>query len=260
MFKIQNLYNKKFLIFTAILVIALAVYLNRAYAHIYGVLGAAELKLVAGQEIHMINNMATSSNNAIAGSLVYAALGDSLSAGVGTEDYKEILPYLLAEKFSDGKKSATLKNHSVPGVETIGVITYLLPEAINDNPDIVTVLIGVNDIHNKVSADVFAKNYEEILSRLTKETKATVYAISIPFIGASSLMLPPYQALFDARTRQFNVIIKNLAAKYSVKYIDLYTPTVELFKRPGSHYSKDLFHPSASGYKLWADTIYDNIN
>ncbi|MCX6794651.1 MAG: SGNH/GDSL hydrolase family protein [Candidatus Falkowbacteria bacterium] len=265
MFKIRNSNKKKLLVLAIILVIIAGGYLNRAYSHIYGVLGAADLRPANGQGtyliggtnliegVNQINNMATTS-------LIYVALGDSLTAGVGTDSYQEILPYLLAEKFAAGEKTIVLKNHSVPGAETADVVTDLLSTAINDNPDIVTLLIGVNDIHNKVSAAKFTENYEEILNRLQRGTRAKIYVINLPFLGSDKLMLPPYQSLFDARTREFNEIIKGLADKYSVQYIDLYTPTVELFKRSGDHYSKDLFHPSAGGYKLWADIIYDRIN
>jgi len=228
-------------------------YLNRAYAHIYQVIGRVGLKPVEGQVTYIINNMATITLN-------YTALGDSLSAGAGTDNYQEILPYLLAEKMSGGNQKVILKNRSIPGLETGGLIADLLPEAMADNADIVTVMIGVNDIHNKVSATQFRRNYEKILSSLKQNSQTKIYVINIPFIGADSLLSPPYQALFDSRTRRFNEIIQDLSIKYDVKYIDLYTPTVELFKRSGNHYSSDLFHPSAAGYKLWADIIYDHIN
>ena len=253
MSKIHSSNKKKIIILAIILVIIAGVYLNRAYSNIYGILGAANLKPADGRGTYSINNMATTS-------LVYAALGDSLSAGVGTDNYQEVLPYLLAEKFAGGDKTVILKNYSISGMKTAGIIASFLPAAINNSPDIITLLIGVNDIHDKVSVAKFAENYEEILRRLRQGTRAEIYVINIPFIGADSLMLPPYQSLFDGRTREFNEIIKDLAAKYSVKYIDLYTPTVDLFKRSGDHYSSDLFHPSAAGYKLWAEIIYDNIN
>ncbi len=252
----MNIHLKKILILVFAIVILLGIYLNRAYSHIYSIIGAADLKPVEVRETYLINNM----NGTATTTLVYAALGDSLTAGAGTNSYEEILPYLLSEKLTGDDKQILLNNYSVPGIETAGVISDLLPDAIKDNPDIVTLLIGANDIHNKVSAREFKKNYEEILSRLKKETKAAIYVINIPFIGSDKLMLPPYQFLFDLRTREFNGIIKNLADKYSVQYIDLYAPTVDLFKHSGDHYSKDLFHPSATGYKLWADIIYDHIN
>ena len=260
MIKINDKKRRLKLILAVILliipIISVGFYLNRAYSYIYDTIGAAELSPVEGMSTYLINNK----NGMSTSTLLYAALGDSLTAGVGTEDYQEILPYLLAEKMTGDDKQVLLNNYSFPGATAADVLSTLLPDAIKDNPDVITLLIGVNDIHNLVHDSEFYGNYEEIVRLLKTETKADIYLINIPLIGSDELMKGPYQALFDARTREFNLIIKELAVKYSVKYIDLYTPSVGLFKRPGVHYSKDSFHPSASGYRLWADIIYDSIN
>lgn len=250
-------YNKrtKLALGFAIIFVIIGLYLNRAYAHIYNTIGAAGLEPVNPAGKHLIvNNMTTTT------SLAYVALGDSLSAGAGTDTPEHSLPYILAEKMAGKGQKVVFSNYSVPGFKTADLLNELLIPAIDAKPEVVTLLIGVNDIHNQVSASGFEKNYDQILSRLTKETKAKIYVISIPFIGARGMMLPPYQFYFDSKTREFNAIIKKLAVEYSVSYIDLYTPSVNLFKSAGSHYSVDLFHPSAAGYKIWADIIYDHFN
>lgn len=238
-----------------ILVLAAVFYLNRSYSHIYRQINSAGLKMPDHTRSYLVHNrLATTSN------ITYSALGDSLTSGVGVDDYQESYPYLLSQYFAGNDYQITLKNRSVPGAKSSDLKLGLLATAISDNPDIVTVLIGVNDIHSQVPAETFRDNYDQILSRLTKETKAQVYAISIPFLGGKDLLYPPYGCLFDRRTRQFNDIIEGLAAKYGVRYIDLYTPTVDLFKESGSHYASDSFHPSAEGYKIWADLIYGELN
>jgi lysophospholipase L1-like esterase len=261
MFKIflNNKKKKTILVIVALLAVAGLFYSNRAYSYIYSTIAAAGLTPVDNKAQYFID-VANQTNNMDITNIVYSALGDSLTAGAGVDNYQESLSYILADKLSGGEKTVILNNHSLPGIETAGIISDYLEPAISDDPDLITVLVGINDIHNKVSAARFRKNYEEILSRLKQETKADIYLISIPFIGADSLMLQPYQVLFDARTREFDKIIKELADKYSVNYIDLYAPTVDLFKTSGDHYSRDLFHPSASGYRLWADIIYADIN
>jgi len=252
---IRHINRAKLVLGLIILLAIVGFYLNRSYAHIYDTIGAANLKPVnsAGQHL-IINDMTTTAG------LTYVALGDSLSAGAGTDQAEESLPYLLVKRLAGADRKIVLRNYSVSGFKTADLLTELLSPAIDTKPDVVTVLIGVNDIHNKVSAADFRKNYEEILSRLTRETSAQIYVINIPFIGADEMMLPPYQFYFDSQTKEFNAIIKELTNKYSVSYVDLYTPTVALFKKAGSHYSADLFHPSAAGYKIWADIIYANIN
>ena len=245
----------KIMIGFVIFLVIIGLYLNRAYAHIYNTIGAAGLKPVNSAGEHLIIN-----NMIAATSSIYVALGDSLSAGAGVSGSEQSLPYLLAQKMAGKDKKIVLNNYSVPGFKTGDLIDQLLAPAIAAKPNVVTLLIGVNDIHNQVSPDDFRKNYDEILSRLTKETAAQIYVVNIPFIGGSGMMLPPYQFYFDNKTREFNAVIKELTIKHSVRYIDLYTPTVALFKTAGDHYSADLFHPSAAGYKIWAEIIYDNFN
>jgi len=156
-------------------------------------------------------------------------------------------------------KPMMLKNFSYPGARTDDLIKNLLSPAIESVPDIVTLLIGTNDMHGYTTDKAFKDNYEYILKRLTTETKAQIYTISIPFIGASNMMLPGYSNYFDNKTMEYNKIIKELADKHQVHYIDIASPTREMLKKDGAHYSRDSFHPSAVGYQQWAQIIYANI-
>ena len=82
----------------------------------------------------------------------------------------------------------------------------------------------------------------------------------MPFIGDKFLMLPPYQKHFLNETEKYNEVIKTLAQENQVEYLDITTDTTELFKKSGNHYSLDHFHPSAVGYKIFAQLIYASIN
>jgi len=252
------------LILISLFLILAALYLNLAYAHIYDEIGNAGLKGVKQLVVYTFNNDKNSQENKASSSpaLKYLALGDSLTFGTGVTEFQNTYPYLVAAQTADKNKdqSLTLYNYSWPGDRTDDLIVKFLDKGISEQPDIITIMIGVNDIHGQISASKFKENYSNILFRLTRETKAKIYVISIPYIGAPNLLLPPYNYYFDYKTKQFNNIIKELALDYNVNYIDLYSPTVNLFKKSGSHYSADLFHPSASGYALWGKVIYDSIN
>jgi lysophospholipase L1-like esterase len=191
-------------------------------------------------------------------SLTYEVIGDSLTAGVGVDKYEESYPYLLAQKMISAN-NVFLRVQAYPGARTSDVIKDLLAPAINDNPDIVTVLLGVNDIHGFISKKKFAENYQEILTQLKTKTKAKIYVISIPYIGADALLWPPYNFYFKHQTIEYNKIIKKLAQADNIEYVDLFTPTENMYKDPAS-YSADLFHPSAKGYGIWADAIYAHLN
>jgi len=246
---------KKYLKISAVALIIIIAYLYLAHTYIYRRIGSVHLRATDDKHTYVCGNMATSSKR-----VVYASLGDSLTSGVGTEKYEESYPYLLAQNMAGVNGEVVHKNFSYPGARTVDLIKDLLKPAIAEQPDVITLLIGTNDVHDLVDVDDFRKNYDYILRELTTKTKAKIYVISIPHIGSESLILPPYSYYFDNEINQFNRNIQALAKNYNLKYIDLATPTFDILKKEGSHYSADLFHPSAEGYKTWAKIVYDNLD
>lgn len=237
-------------------VIAIAVaYLLTANWLIYYRLGAADLKATDNQHRYDFNDQATASPE-----LIYAALGDSLTSGVGTNNYQHSYPYLIAQQLAGSDIQVLHYNYSFPGARTQDIIDSLLDKAIADQPDVVTLLIGTNDIHGQVSLAKFQQNYETILARLSTETTAKINIISIPFIGTDSLLWPPYNRYYRFRVNKFNAIIKDLATARSLNYIDLAGLTSQYAVHSSPYYSSDNFHPSNLGYQYWSQIIYDHLN
>lgn len=244
--------KNKIIYYPIILLAIFVVYLYTANAFIYYRIGQGGLIEPIQKDLSMINDKTAITT--------YVSLGDSLTAGAGAFNYEETYPYLLAIKMTTADTNISLKNFSVSGYKTQDLIDELLEPAIKNNPDIVTLLIGVNDIHNHIGKEKFKQNYQYILDRLTKETTAKIYLINIPYIGSKTTIVPPLDYYFETETNEYNKIIKELSLQYNLKYIDLNSPTKDLFKTDGSHYAADSFHPSAYGYQLWADIIYDRLN
>jgi acyl-CoA thioesterase-1 len=244
--------KKKNIIIISIIIL-IAGYLYFSYAHIYNKIGSMALASPQKQKIYTVSNKNTKQ-------IRYVAFGDSLTAGVGVATYEQSYPYLLAQKISSKEqKTVELIPIATPGVRTQDVSGDSLDQVIKLKPDIVTILFGVNDIHGGVSRDNFYKNYSHIINRITKETDAVVYVINIPYIGYSSLILPPHNYYFDSKTKEFNETLKQIKEEYPVRYIDLYTQTqTEIDKK--TYYASDLFHPGEEGYALWAKIIYDAFN
>jgi lysophospholipase L1-like esterase len=244
--------KKRMLIIFSIACIILFIYLNRSYAHIYQTIENAHLTSSDQTHIYKIGNT-------FAKSLTYVAIGDSLTSGVGVDSYTDSYPYQFAQKISQKGTQVILKTEAVPGARSIDVVNNFLDSSIEAKPDIVTLLVGVNDIHGNISAKEFKNNYETILKKLTQETKADIYSIAIPYIGAPQLIQFPYNYYFNFRTREFNTIIQDLDETYHVKYVDLYTQNRNS-PIHDAYYASDLFHPSQVGYTLWADILYASFN
>ncbi len=248
----KNIAKKYFLIIGLLCVVGL--YLWLSYAYIYFKIGRASLPPADTTYSYILNI-----SNKPEKSLVYAALGDSLTTGVGVDTYEQSYPYILAQKLSLNHSNFILKDFSFAGAKTIDVINNLLAPAIASKPDIVTLLIGTNDIHDRISPTTFEKNYDYILEQLQTKTNAKIYVISIPFLGANTLLLPPYNYYFHNQIIKYNKIIKTAAQTYKASFIDLTSPTAEA-STSSSYYAADLFHPTAKTYTLWATIIYDNFN
>ena len=244
--------KKKILIICITAFICLGGYLFIAHHLIYKRISASGLKPSDNIGEYIIGSIKDKP------SLIYTALGDSLTSGTGVLNYEESYPYQLAQKIAVDDEGIILRDRSYPGVRTEGLIKNLLAAAINDKPNIITLLIGVNDVHGNVSKTKFTKNYQEILTRLKTETNAKIYAVNIPYLGTDSLLLPPFNSYFRHKTVEFNKIIKKLAEGNNINYIDLYTPTKYMFEN-NALCSIDSFHPSAKGYELWAEIIYKNF-
>lgn len=233
----------------------LVIYLLGAHYFIYKTIGMANLPASDNRHEYIINPDRQPGRG-----LVYAALGDSLTSGVGTDRYEQSYPYLLAQKMAGSDKKATHLNFSYPGARTEDLIRDLLAQAIDEQPDVITLLIGTNDVHGNVGEKKFADNYQHILLELTSKTRAKINIISIPYIGADDLLIEPYKAYYHGKIDKFNEDIKFLADRYHLRFIDLTTPTAGPASGASGYYALDNFHPSSTGYKLWADIIYEHLD
>ncbi len=233
------------LIFLILLLLIIGLYLNRSYAYFYNFIGQANLTSPVHEEVTVVGSKSGSQT------IKYISLGDSLTAGVGVSDYKNSYPYLIAQKLSE-KNNVELINLAHTGDSSTDLVTNQLPKILNQKPDFVTVLVGINDIHNLKSVKEFEDNYIKIVSTL-KKSDAKIYLFSIPYLGSKEVVFFPYNLILDLRTRQFNNVIRKISATYNVQFIDLYS-----LNKSSDFYSADFFHPSAFGYKIWSEAV--NVN
>ena len=140
-------------------------------------------------------------------------------------------------------------NFGISGNRTCQLFDRLYAEGIAQQPDVISILIGVNDIWHRHSAKILTTdeqlllNYREILKRLKAETNAKI------------VMLAPY--LLDCTdkedVRADLVRILPAIRALAKEYADVYIPLDELFEEAMKtqpephHYSADGVHPNANG-------------
>ena len=203
--------KKRILTISLLILVCVGIYLNRSYAYIYDKIDDMALTASNVKQTYSFGDAQTSNKN-----IVYVALGDSLTAGVGVDTYEQSYPYQFAQKLAQKNTYTTLYPYAIPGAKTKDLTGSLLESAIKTSPDIITILIGVNDIHGNIDTTEFKNNYESILKRLTRETRAKIYIINIPYIGSPKLILPPHNIYFDKKTQDYNEVLAQLATQYKV--------------------------------------------
>lgn len=243
----------KIIIIGLVVILAIiGIYLNRSYAYIYS--------KFEGVPLPTIKNYMTQIKTEKSQLITYVAIGDSLTAGVGATSVSSSLPALLAEKISEASGIlVAVKNLGVSGATSFDLLTGQVLDAGQYNPEIITVFIGTNDVHNFVPLEKFKNNLLTAITTLQQTTSAKIFLINIPYLGAKDLILPPYDLYFALKIEEYNQAINDVALSSGVELVDLYSGSVEAFKHDGTLYCSDRFHPGDSGYKLWANLIYESI-
>ena len=184
----------------------------------------------------------------------YLALGDSFTIGTGTTPDRSF-PAVLVSRWWDGGLECDLRNPAVNGYTTDDLIREELPLVEAYEPDLVTVLIGANDIVAGVDAGRYRAQLRRIHERVQAGApKAARYALPQP-----DWSLTPAGASFGdparlARTiERFNGIAREEAERSGGAYLDLF-PLMREQLRKGMT-APDGLHPSAEAYAEWADAL-----
>lgn len=186
--------------------------------------------------------------------------GDSVTdAGRDRSDFHDMgdgYPKYASGMISDSYPDEEFEfiNLGVSGDRTENLLSRWDRDAVEIQPDIISVLIGVNDVwhrhspadsiyHAQTSDEQFASNYRKLLTLLKEKTNSKILMIS-PFILDAPAMQPIVPEL-----ESIIKIIKNLADEFA----DAYLPLDEIFKAalPDApeqlYYSQDGVHPNSEG-------------
>ncbi|TMF00996.1 MAG: SGNH/GDSL hydrolase family protein [Chloroflexi bacterium] len=115
--------------------------------------------------------------------IVYLALGDSYTIGTGASHESRNFPSLLAASLQEAsRREVEVVNPAVNGFTTIDLLAKELGYITDLKPDLVSVLIGVNDLVQGRSAQQYRESLVEIYDAIaaTQLPAGRVAAISIP--------------------------------------------------------------------------------
>ena len=174
--------------------------------------------------------------------------------------YPKYATELICQAFPDA--DIEFINQGISGNRTDQLFDRLYPDAIAFEPDVISILIGINDIwhrhggtHIETTDAQVATNYRAILERLKAQTNAKIVILA-PF-----LLDNEEKEAWRPELDRLLPIIRALAAEFA----DVYIPLDELFEEAlktqpePKYYSGDGVHPNPNGAafigKHYADAI-----
>lgn len=187
----------------------------------------------------------------------YAALGDSTGVGVGAKDGGYVAR--LFHRIERERGGSRLTNVCVSGATTTDVLREQVKPALRARPTIITLGIGINDLGRGVTEEAFARNYEEIITRLKAETEAVIVVTNIPDMALAPAVPMFMRAQVHERVLAFNARIKDIADRHGLIVFDAYTTTREVIPAHPEFFSADNFHPSDAGYEYWAKLMWPTV-
>ena len=186
-------------------------------------------------------------------------IGDSTAFGVGvTDGHDSVASRVAAER---GERVVML---AVSGATMADLHRVQVPEVAALEPDRVYVSIGANDVTHLTSETSFAAGYQALLGRLPADVDVVV--LGVPDMGAPPRLLQPLRALAGFRGRQLDGLVRRAVAdahgrrNAGTTYVDIAGRTGPPFRRdPHRYFAADDYHPSAEGYRLWAEAVLATV-
>jgi len=189
----------------------------------------------------------------------YLALGDSYTIGTGASDVEYSYPTIVGTRLAEATgRKVQVTNPAVNGFTTQDLIDRELRYLQRFNPQLVTVLIGVNDIVQGRTAEQYRASLRRIYD--------AVASLDLPDGQAAAISIPNWSVVPAARdfgeperlrhlTDEFNAIANEDASSRGFTWIDITDVSTSDTGADG-WISEDRLHPGDTQYAAWADVIW----
>jgi lysophospholipase L1-like esterase len=184
------------------------------------------------------------------------ALGDSYTIGTSVVPAERWPDQLVARL----PALQLIANLGVNGFTSRDLIEVELPQLAGHRPDIVTILIGVNDVVQGVPEPTYRTNVTLILD----EVAALVGADRVLVVTTPDYTVTPAGADYgdpaqqSAGIRATNAIITDVARARGIAVVDIHDISLGA-ATDRSLVASDGLHPSGAQYRLWVDRILPSM-
>ena len=163
------------------------------------------------------------------------------------------------------ERNITYFNEGIGGNTVVDLRNRWHDDVLIHNPDWLTVLIGINDLHrtlnggDPVAPDRYEKNYREILS-LTKEKCGSRLLLADPFYMSADFNTGSFRSKVLEFIPEYIAVVKKLAKEFDAIHVPLHDQfQVQLRHRAADVFCGEPVHPNATGHLLIAVNILDAL-
>lgn len=192
--------------------------------------------------------------------LRYLALGDSYTIGESVPEEDRAPVQLVRQLRQNGLTFADPDIIAKTGWKTEDLIKAIRKQKPDDDYDLVSLLIGVNNQYRQKPMDIYKKEFDlllqEAISLTSGDDPKKVLVISIPDYGYT----PFGEAMQEQISReldQYNAINEKISVSYGVWYVDITDISRGSIATNGL-IAGDNLHPSAFQYELWVKRILNH--
>lgn len=161
----------------------------------------------------------------------------------------------LGYKYPD--KNLSFINRGIAGSRIRDLYARMAEDMINLNPDIISILIGVNEVFSKMDnntgttePDRFETIYRLMLEEIHQKLPKTKIILIEPFLGDVGDELKGGYALWKSYIEPLQDVVAKLAIEYGCAYIPMQDVFNDLCKNtPVTHWIGDGIHPTEAGHK-----------
>jgi len=186
--------------------------------------------------------------------------GDSITDGARRNgDPNHVLghgyQFIVASRFGAelAERSLNFLNRGVSGNTVLDLEKRWTKDTLDLKPDLLSVLIGVNDNSKGVAPDVYEETYDRLLTAVKTANPAAKLVLCEPFALKVGKKAEIWDEWFPGILKRQEIVVR-LAAKHDAALVRFQSVFDTATKRaPAAHWIWDGVHPTYSGHQLMAE-------